>query len=244
MPNISTTDAVNGTATDASLVNNNFTNVKNVVNGALDNSNISASAAIAVSKLATSTNGFALQVSGGVPTWAALPVVSYGTALPGSPTDGQEYVLVDSTTNPTYQWRFRWNAGSALSDKWEFVGGPPAEAEVTTSETTASTTYAALATAGPSIVIPRAGVYLVTVQATLSANALAEIHMSYDIGGTAAVDDDSAMAASSSATNRYAVVQTRKKTLTAVTLTAKYRTTAGTGTFLKRHLLVVPVRVS
>ena len=47
----------------------------------------------------------------------------YGTILPASPIDGQEYTLVDSLTNPSYQWRFRWNAGSSSAYKWEFVGG-------------------------------------------------------------------------------------------------------------------------
>jgi hypothetical protein len=28
-----------------------------------------------------------------------------GTNLPGSPVDGQEFILVDSVTAPTYQWR-------------------------------------------------------------------------------------------------------------------------------------------
>src|SRR4029077_19617212 len=49
---------------------------------------------------------------------------SYGTTLPASPVDAQEAILVDSVTNPTYQWRFRFNAGSTSPYKWEFVGGP------------------------------------------------------------------------------------------------------------------------
>jgi hypothetical protein len=48
---------------------------------------------------------------------------NYGTTLPAGPVDGQEAILVDSLTNPTYQWRFRYNAGSALAYKWEFIGG-------------------------------------------------------------------------------------------------------------------------
>ncbi len=31
------------------------------------------------------------------------PPSAYGTSLPGSPVDGQEYTLVNSTTNPSYQ---------------------------------------------------------------------------------------------------------------------------------------------
>ena len=70
------------------------------------------------------------KVGNGTQNWTALPYtlgsvapISYGTTLPGSPTDGQEAILVDSTTNPSYQWRFRYNAGSSSAYKWEFVGG-------------------------------------------------------------------------------------------------------------------------
>ena len=54
-------------------------------------------------------------------------VIAYGTSLPTAPTDGQEAVLVDNTTNPSYQWRFRYNAGSSSAYKWECVGGTPVE---------------------------------------------------------------------------------------------------------------------
>jgi hypothetical protein len=50
---------------------------------------------------------------------------SYGTTLPASPADGMEHILVDSISNPTYQWRFRYNAGSTSAYKWEFIGGSP-----------------------------------------------------------------------------------------------------------------------
>ena len=57
----------------------------------------------------------------GPPGFASPP--TYATTLPASPVDGQEAILVDNVTNPTYQWRFRWNAGSSSAYKWEFVGG-------------------------------------------------------------------------------------------------------------------------
>jgi len=50
---------------------------------------------------------------------------SYATTLPANPYDGQEAILVDSVSNPTYQWRFRFNASSTSAYKWEFVGGGP-----------------------------------------------------------------------------------------------------------------------
>src|SRR5215475_427042 len=54
--------------------------------------------------------------------------VAYGTTLPASPVDGIQAILVDSTTNPSYQWHFRYNVGSSSTYKWEYVGGAPLEA--------------------------------------------------------------------------------------------------------------------
>jgi hypothetical protein len=84
---------------------------------------------------------------------------AYGTTLPASPVDGQEAILVDSVTNPTYQWRFRYNAGSTSAYKWEFVGGASLFSSVPTQESTASTSFTDLATVGPQIIVPRNGEY-------------------------------------------------------------------------------------
>lgn len=97
----------------------------------------------------------------GGPTIAPNPIPSYATTLPSSPIDGQEAVLVDSLTAPTYQWRFRYNAGSSSAYKWECIGGAPVYTEVTATEGTSSTSYVDLATAGPQLTAPRAGDYLI-----------------------------------------------------------------------------------
>jgi len=81
-----------------------------------------------------------------------------GTAFPGSPSDGDEFVLVDSTTNPTYQWRFRYNAGSSSTYKWEFVGGSAKLVRVDTDESTGSTSYTDLTTA-VTFTVPAPGDY-------------------------------------------------------------------------------------
>lgn len=46
------------------------------------------------------------------------------TALtfPGSPADNDRAILVDSLTNPTYQWEFCYNASSTSPYKWEVIG--------------------------------------------------------------------------------------------------------------------------
>jgi len=90
---------------------------------------------------------------------------TYGTSFPSNPVNGQEHVLVDSTTNPTYQWRFRFNANSASAYKWEFIGGPPVTTYRLPAESVAATSGAWSDLAGasaPIATIPRAGDYLVS----------------------------------------------------------------------------------
>lgn len=93
--------------------------------------------------------------------WPMAPGTSaYGTTLPASPYDGQEAVLVDSVTNPTYQWRFRYNAGSSSTYKWEFIGGTQVDIVVSSDETTVTVgTWIDLTTVGPVFTASRAGIY-------------------------------------------------------------------------------------
>lgn len=211
----------------------------------LDNTNIAAAAAIAASKLAAGSNGDFLQTVAGVPTWGPGPSSdTYQTTLPGSPVNGQTTILVDSTTSPTYAWRFRFNSAKS-SNKWDFIGGAPLSAEVATTETTASTTYVALTTPGPSVAVPVAGDYIVehgfTGRDTVGGHSA---QMSYDIGGTGAVDADQALAPNL-ANFGVTVARAKKKAgLTAVTLTAKYKTdTSGNGSFANRWIRITPIAI-
>lgn len=83
---------------------------------------------------------------------------TYGTTLPANPIDGQEAILVDSVTNPTYEWRFRYNAGSTSTYKWEFVGGSIASVYYVTMETQGVGWVNAV---NPIFDVPRSGEYLV-----------------------------------------------------------------------------------
>jgi hypothetical protein len=170
---------------------------------------------------------------------------------PAGPIDGQQAILeLPSTYDPVggkkIRWAFAFNSGDAV---WDFIGGPALYAEVQTSEGTASTVYAALTTAGPSIVLPRPGDYTVVHGAAMSASANGLVgYMSYDIGATGAVDADAASAGVGSATAvTIAAARAREKAgLTAVTLTAKYKgaNQPGTATFASRWLKVTPVRIT
>jgi hypothetical protein len=102
------------------------------------------------------------RAAAGVMGFEALAVFGYGTSLPATPTDGQEYILVDSTTNPTYQWRFRYNAGSTSPYKWECVGGSPITVYIPDSVTPSTLSAWADLSGGPVITVPHAGDYLLS----------------------------------------------------------------------------------
>lgn len=172
-----------------------------------------------------------------------------------SPIDKQNVIIEIDATNGIY-WRFRYRAAAA-GLKWEFQGGPALYSEVTTQESLpadSSTAYRALATAGPSILLPfNTGDYAVDIGASMAAGDNGggggdDFFMSYDIGGTGAVDADSTDAINNLGNPRPAMRRRGKTGLTAVTLTAKYRHTAGAtasgGSAKQRWMSVLPVRVS
>jgi len=177
-----------------------------------------------------------------------IPVAAlgYGTSLPGSPVDGQEYVLVDGTT-PSYQWRFRYNAGSTSAYKWEFVGGPAAIVDVLTDEGTASTTYTNLATTGPQFTLPRAGDYRAEFDAESYSSTSAVLNVvAVQVGAAATADGDGSVGYIASASNTFCHVRDiaiRGAAASAV-VALRYRVSGGTGNFRKRELRVTPIRVS
>jgi len=99
----------------------------------------------------------AVNPSTGVDPGLALGIgaAGIGTSLPASPADGQEYVLVDSLTAPTYAWRFRYVASITDAYKWVFIGGYAIRSFEATG-LNASTSYSVF---GPVLGLPRAGIY-------------------------------------------------------------------------------------
>jgi hypothetical protein len=217
---------------------------------------IAATAADTVARLAVGSDGQVLTAdaasTAGV-KWAAAASGGGGasmvTSLPGSPTDGQEIVLVDSLTAPTWSWRLRYVAAKA-SNKWIYLGGSPARSFVATLETTASTTYVALTTAGPSFTVPIAGDYLVTVSSDMSKAASANndgAFHSFDIGATPAVDANAAAVAWGNFTTVGMFMPSTKASVVtglaaSTALVSKYkRIVADTWGFANRLMLVQPV---
>jgi hypothetical protein len=181
---------------------------------------------------------------------ASSTTTTSGTIFPTSPADGNIFVYLADATNGV-NWTFKYNAGSASSYKWECIGGRPLWSAVAAAEVTTSATYAALGTAGPSVILPFAGDYDIAIGFHGSA-AVASAHaeMSYDIGGTGAVDADFVQLSTTESAGiglsaSTAVSRVNRKTgLTVVTLTSKYKANGDSWTFKNRWMSVMPVRVT
>lgn len=155
------TNPVPGTSADANMIASNNNAILAVINGGLDHNNLLAGAGILFSQL----NGYpadATKFARGDGTWAAASqVIAVVTTLPVGPTDGTQVILTDNTATPSYAWLLQFTTASS---KWLFLGGSPLYASVDTADgsTGGNNVYSDPSThAGPSITVPRAGVYLV-----------------------------------------------------------------------------------
>lgn len=155
---------------------------------------------------------------------------------------GMEIIYQADATNGR-NWYLKYNLNSASAFKWECIGGRPLVSEVATDQTTASVSYIALGTAGPSIALPLAGDYDVEFGAVCGVSGVGNGFMSYDTGGTAATDAEGQQNAVVSGVANSLMRARRRTGLTAVTLTAKYRAVSGTCSFGNRWMRVMPVRV-
>ena len=123
MTTLALTDATNGTTADASLVNNNNTATKAVVNGNLDNANLSAGAAIAASKLAGYPTD-ATKFLSGDGTWvvpASGDWTSISATLTYSSTDGPTFVCTTSDLTATVAVGARLKLTHSASVKYFIV---------------------------------------------------------------------------------------------------------------------------
>ena len=172
----------------------------------------------------------------------------YGTSLPVSPSDGDEYILVDSTTAPTYQWRFRYNASNAGTYKWEFIGGAPVENRVETTQSTTATSATDLATDGPTFTVPRAGIYQAHFGAGGIWNSVQDTNLNLFLYGNGAsvgsITQSNAAAAGGGQV--YSTSGVLRATLAAASqiIKVRYSVTSGTGSFSKRYLYITPVAVA
>jgi len=176
------------------------------------------------------------------PALTPIPLV---TSLPVSPFDGQEVILTDSLTAPTYQWRLRYSAGITDAYKWVFVGGPPACVDVQAVETTSATAYADLATVGPQFAVPRAGNYLAEFTVEQFNSSTGANFTVLKRGAAAESDNDAAVnqvgTSNLAGAGRSIVVL---GLAAGDLLKLRYKTSGGTASFRKREFRVTPMRLA
>lgn len=117
---------------------------------------------------------------------------TYGTSLPGSPTDGQVHVLVDSATASTWQWTMRYNSARA-TNKWECIGSVPmtATSDGSAGAAGASTVWTNYAsdTIACRLNLTYAGDYVAIVGARSDGNAASAFsHCGFSINGADPTD--------------------------------------------------------
>lgn len=122
-------------------------------------------------------------------------------------------------------------------------------ATVATSQTTTSTSYTDLSTAGPAVTVTTGSYALVIIGGRLSDGSAGQwAYMGFAVSGatTTAAADATALGFGQSATTVDSFVQASQVFLVALTpgsnvFTAKYRVTGGTGTFINRNITVIPL---
>ena len=218
--------------------------------GSIANSDIKSSAAISYSKLSL---GLSI-VNNDISTSAAIAQSKFknGTvvsSLPSSPFNGDEcYYSSEDGSGGIVVWHLKYRTTGSSAPCWDFIGGSPLTDNIANSNAISSTSYGAISTAGPEIIVPLTGKYIVRIGATLTAGgATVNALMSYTKGGTAASDSWSITSEGSTAfdpSGSYSA--SRVETLTAGdTLTAQYRiAAAGSGQAKLRWMEVQPIRVT
>lgn len=176
---------------------------------------------------------------------AAVPVATT-TTLPTSPYHGQEILYQSAAMLVAgVVWKFRYNADSASSYKWEFRSGDRWLKEVDTAENTSSATATNLATDGPTFasVLP-AGEYIARAHCMIG-NASATVtqgQLYLDNNGSDTMISRGTLAG----TNYYlSLADETTVTVTASTsLKLQYASSASSSVaFSRRKLAFTPVRI-
>lgn len=192
-----------------------------------------------------------LLASGSIKQLTNITPTALASWPPLSPADGQIEILelpvtFDPSGTKLTRWMFQWNATDA---RWDFLGGPPLVSMVDTAQTTASAAYVDLATAGPSITIPRGGDYVYTVTSEFGISIVNQTAFAaVKLGAAATADLDAATMTAASAAQTNQTHPREREVQGAATndiWKVQYRITgAATLTAQKRTLTVVPVRIT
>lgn len=122
------------------------------------------------------------------------------TSLPGSPATGDEVILTDSLTAPTYQWRLVYDGAiTPGTSKWRYLGGAPIRVEGTTAMgglASGSTAYQDFTGTILTFTLPVAGTWIFDFGCTYYASfnfgaTLCFVYLAPKFGAAATVDTDS-----------------------------------------------------
>jgi hypothetical protein len=208
-------------------------------------------------------NGQWIKGVGGVAIWASIaradvPPIPYATTLPASPIDGQETILVDSLTAPTYQWHFRFNAQATGLYKWEYVGGVAKHvlgSDASPWTTTPAGAYLPIP-GGPTWAYPRAGEYVTRFGAAFFGNSSGSsasytMYMRVFLNTTPTVTNLAGytqaaptMAGSGSATMGYSIDTITAAQLSAGVFLQVYSSSAFAQSIIQPYLDIEPRRVA
>lgn len=172
---------------------------------------------------------------------------------PAAPADGDQYWLTlpssyDPVSGKAVRWLVCYNSAAAVWD----VSGRPLAATVATRETPASTgSYIDLTTVGPSLTVPRPGLYLIGL-AWLGdggdlGNGSSSAAMGVSIAGAGASDAEALLLTIKAASPTPQASGERRfaKTLAAGnTLVAKYKAGATSNGFQARMMTLYPLNIT
>lgn len=187
---VGATSMVAGQPEDITQVVANFQAIQAILNGGIDDVNIRPTAAINPNKLAGYPTDSS-KVLRGDGSWATplMPPLTVAQFKALTPVDGMTVAvqIADGIC-----WTFRYNAGSGLGNKWEFIGGNPLQSYIDANETiTASGAAQDAATAGPQVIVPIGGTYVVEWSFNFQAGGSAAAyfgHVFVGNGGTSPAD--------------------------------------------------------
>lgn len=174
----------------------------------------------------------------------ATPLV---TTLPATPYDGQRVFFQNAALALLgVVWVLRYRAASGSSHKWEFLGGAPLAATITTEEVglAAKTVYGDLATVGPELTVPLVGEYTTQVQARVgAATATGDFYMSFAPNGEAATDGDALKYTSAASYPAVPMARMFTRSLPSGLLVAKYKMSGAGANFSYRTIAITPLRL-
>lgn len=167
------------------------------------------------------------------------------TALPSSPVDGQ-VINYQADANNGVIWRFRYNAASVSSFKWEFIGGSSLSAGPAGDITTAATSYVAM-TGGPTIVLPFSGDYDIELTTSHIANQASSGYSTSDVQANTTDTGPSVTFVFQNATGQaidlFKSIRVNSLTVGQTLNVKVYCANGGSNRFVNARLRIRPIRV-